>query len=270
MTAVAHDALAARPTARSGGRRGFFALVRSELTLFTRDFGSVFFALVFPTVLALGLGLAMPGMSDPIEAPGSSYDGAPVIAMFMPVILATAIAAPALTTLPSYVAGYRERGVLRRLATTPMRPQGILVAQVVVSTLAFLVAAGLAVGLSALVFDLEAVRQPLLLAVSFLLGAASTFGIGLLIAAVAAKASTANGLGMLVYFPMLFFAGLWTPGPLMPSIVETIGTYTPLGAAGQAMTEAWFGSGVPWLQLAVMTVYVAVLYPLSARLFRWS
>ncbi|MGC5617452.1 ABC transporter permease [Georgenia sp. Z1491] len=270
MTAIVHDPPMTRPAPRRGAPRGLAALVRSELVLFSRDPGSVFFALLFPTVLAVGLGFALPGMRDPIESPGSVYDGALVIAMFMPVIMATAIAAPALTTLPSYVAGYRERGVLRRLAATPMRPHGILIAQVVVNVIAFVAAAALALGLSAIVFDLEPVRQPLLLVAAFLLGAAATFGIGLLIAALAAKASTANGLGMLAYFPLLFFAGLWTPGPIMPDIVESIARFTPLGAASQAMTEAWFGTDVPWLQLGVMVAYVAVLYPLASRLFRWS
>lgn len=269
MTTVDH-ATATRSPHRSDGTRGLGALVRSETTLFLRDAGSVFFALLFPTVLAVGLGFAIPGMRDPIESPGSSYDGVLVIAMFMPVILATAIAAPALTTLPSFIAGYRERGVLRRLAATPMRPHGILVAQVIVNIGAFVAASVLALTLSALVFDLEVPEQPLLLVAMFLLGAAATFGVGLLIASFASKASTANGTGMLVYFPMLFFAGLWTPGPIMPDIVESIARFTPLGAASQAMTEAWFGTDVPWLLIAVMLVYVVVLYPLSSRLFRWS
>ncbi|MGC5626728.1 ABC transporter permease [Georgenia sp. Z1344] len=268
MTATAHATTT--PVPRAARQRGLGALVRSEAVLFLRDPGSVFFALFFPLILAVGLGFAIPGMRDTIESPGTSYDGVTVIASFMPVILATAIAAPALTTLPSYIAGYRERGVLRRLAATPMRPSGILVAQVIVNVAAFLVAAVLALGVSALVHDLVVPTQPVLLVQAALLGLASTFGIGLLIAAFAAKASTANGLGMLVYFPMLFFAGLWTPGPIMPDIVESIARFTPLGAASQAMTEAWFGSGVPLLQLVVMIAYVAVLYPLAARLFRWS
>jgi ABC-2 type transport system permease protein len=110
----------------------------------------------------------------------------------------------------------------------------------------------------------------LVLALALALGAASTFGVGLVIAAVAPKGSTAGGIGMLVYFPMLFLAGLWTPGPVMPDVVAALGRFTPLGAAGQAMSEAWFGTGFPALQLAVMVAWVLVLYPLAAKLFRWS
>jgi ABC-2 type transport system permease protein len=250
--------------------RGLPALVRSELRLFLRDPGTVFFSLVFPAVLLLGVGLALPGMRDPIEDAGPAWDGLTPIATYVPVVLATAIAAPALSTMPTFVAGYRERGVLRRLSATPMRPQGVLLAQVAVNVAAFVVAAGLGVVAAALAFDVVAPRQAGVLVLALLLGAASTFGIGLVIAAVAPKGSTAGGIGMLVYFPMLFLAGLWTPGPVMPDAVASIGRFTPLGAAGQAMTEAWFGTGFPALQLAVMVAWVLVLYPLAARLFRWS
>jgi len=261
------------PALARGGRtgtRGLSALVRSELRLFLRDPGTVFFSLAFPAVLVVGIGFALPGMRDPMTDAGPTWDGLTPIAAFLPVVLATAIAAPALSTMPTFVAGYRERGVLRRLSTTPMRPHGVLLAQVAVNVAAFVVAAALGVAAGALAFDIVAPRQVGLLVLALVLGAASTFGIGLVIAAVAPKGSTAGGLGMLVYFPMLFFAGMWTPGPVMPDAVAAIGRFTPLGAAGQAMNEAWFGTGVPAFQLVVMAAWVLVLYPVAAKVFRWS
>ncbi|GAA4286711.1 ABC transporter permease [Georgenia daeguensis] len=252
------------------GMRGLPALVRSEARLFLRDPGTVFFSLALPATLVLGIGFALPGMRDPITDAGPPWDGLTPVATFLPVVLATAIAAPALSTMPTFIAGYRERGVLRRLSTTPMRPQGVLLAQVVVNVAAFAVAAALGVATAALAFGIVVPRQVGLLVVAVLLGAASTFGIGLVIAAVAPKGSTAGGLGMLAYFPLLFFAGMWTPGPAMPDAVATVGRFTPLGAAGQAMNEAWFGTGVPAFELVVMVAWVVVLYPVAARIFRWS
>ena len=89
-------------------------------------------------------------------------------------------------------------------------------------------------------------------AAAFVLGAAAMFGVGLLVAARARKGSAASSLGMLLYFPLLFLAGMWTPGPAMPDVVGEIAAYTPLGAASQAMTEAWFEGSLPTLQLVVM------------------
>jgi len=228
----------------------------------------VFFALAFPTVLILGMGYLIPGLDETITDPGP-LEGLRTIVVMIPPVLATAMAAPALTTLPAAMATYREQGVLKRLSTTPMRPQGVLVVQVIIGVVAFVVAAALALAVFAAAFDWVAPDEPLMVVLSVVLGAAAVFGVGLLIAAVAAKASTANAIGMLTYFPMLFFAGLWTPGPIMPDAVQTIGSYTPLGAASQGIEAAWFAGEVPARQLVVMVVYIAVLYPLAAKLFRW-
>lgn len=96
------------------------------------------------------------------------------------------------------------------------------------------------------------------------------FGVGLLIAARARKASTASGMGMLLYFPLLFLAGMWTPGPLMPETARQIATYTPAGALSQTLSTSWFGGDFPALQLIVMGAWALLLYPAATRVFRWS
>lgn len=256
-------------TARAG-TRGFGALTRTEARLFTRDVGTWFFALLFPSVLLLGIGLAIPGMREVMTDVPPPWLGMEVVHSVTPVALATAMGTVALVTLPVYIADYRHQGVLRRLSTTPMRPQGVLVAHVLINAAAVLVASVLAVVVALLVFDSPLPQQALLAVGVFLLGVAAMFGVGLLIAALAPKGSTASGIGMLVYFPMLFFAGMWTPGPAMPETLATIASYTPLGAASQALTTAWFADGLPLHQLLVMLAYCAVLYPAAIKLFRWS
>ncbi|HLS75065.1 MAG TPA: ABC transporter permease [Actinomycetaceae bacterium] len=252
------------------GSRGLGTLTLAEARLFLRDFGSWFFALLFPTVLMLGIGLVIPGMREVITDAPPPWTGMEVVHTFTPVALATAMGTVALVTLPVYIADYRANGVLRRLSTTPMRPQGVLVAHVVINIVAVVVASALAITAALVVFGSPMPQQPLLAVGAFILGAAAMFGIGLLIAALAPKGSAASGIGMLVYFPMLFFAGMWTPGPVMPDTLATIAAYTPLGAASQALTTAWFDGGFPAHQVVVMLAYCAVCYPLAAKLFRWS
>ena len=249
--------------------RGLGALLRSETTLFLRDPGNLFFALVFPTVVLIGVGFAIPGMLDPIEDAGPTQ-GMLAIVVMVPPVLATAMATPALTTLPVIFATYREQGILKRLSTTPMRPQAMLVTHVIIGVVSFLVATAIAVIAAALAFDVMMPENLPITLISGVLCAASMFGIGLLIAAVAPKGSTAQAIGMTLFFPLLFFAGLWTPEPIMPEIIKTVATWTPLGAGSQALNEGWFSGGVPTTQLAVMAGYIAVTYPLAAKLFRWK
>lgn len=250
--------------------RGLGQLTRTEARLFGRDVGSVFFSLAFPTVLMVGMGLAIPGMREPMVGVGGPLEGLQMIHLFTPALVSVAIATVGLTTLPSYLAGYREQGVFRRLSTTPMRPPGVLYAHLVIAVVTLVIAAPVAVAAGVAIFEVPLPQQPLLTAAAFFLGAGAMLGIGLLIGGLAPKATVASGIGMLVYFPMLFFAGLWTPGPLMPQTLQTVAGYTPLGAASQAMSEAWFGSGTPWSQLAVLTGYAIALFAVGARTFRWS
>ncbi len=75
---------------------------------------------------------------------------------------------------------------------------------------------------------------------------------------------------MLIYFPTLFLAELWTPGPAMPDALAQVASYTPLGAGSQALTAAWFGGDLPVLQLVVMGAWALGLFGVAVRTFRWS
>jgi ABC-2 type transport system permease protein len=258
------------PTTRGTGWRGFGTLLSTEGRLWLRDPGTVFFSLAFPTVLLLGVGFAIPGMREPIEGAGGAWEGLTAIATYVPVVLAAAVATPALTTMPVYFATFREKGVLRRLSTTPMRPQGIVVAHLLINLVAVVLASAVGLVVGALVLDVPMPRHPGTVVLAFLLTVLSMLSLGTLVAARAPRASTASAVGTLIYFPMLFLSGLWTPGPIMPDAVREVGQYTPLGAAAQAMTAGWFEDGFPTLQVVVMAVWTAVLLPLGVKLFRWS
>src|SRR5699024_4936800 len=114
----------------------------TETRLFLRDPGNVFFVVAFPSVLLIGMGFAIPGMREPITDLPEPWLGMRAIDLFAPLMLCVAAATAGLTTVPAYLASYRETGVLRRMSTTPMQPQGVLIAQGLVQ-LAGVVAGGI-------------------------------------------------------------------------------------------------------------------------------
>lgn len=256
---------------RSGlGMPGLGALTKAEATLYGRDPGNLFFVLAFPTILLLGIGLIIPGVRETLTDLPEPYVGLQPVHLLAPVMICVAIATAGLSALPTYLAMYREKGVLRRLSTTPMAPQGILIAQILVNLIWLVLGAALAIVLGIVVLDLPLPVDPWLVVLTFPLATTAIFGIGLIIGGLIRKASTATGIGMAIYFPMLFFAGLWTPGPAMPETLQTIATFTPLGAASQSMTTAWFGDGgFPTLQFVSMAAWTVVTFAIAVRTFRW-
>ena len=45
------------------------------------------------------------------------------------------------------------------------------------------------------------------------------------------SARVARGIGALLFYPLMFFAGLWLPIPNMPAALQHVSHATPLGAA---------------------------------------
>lgn len=247
-------------------RRPLARMTAVEARLFLRDAGSVFFGLTFPAVLLLLLGAVMPGFLDPVP----ELDGQRAIDIYLPVVAILAVATTALTTLPAYLATYRERGVLRRLATTPARPVHLLAAQLLVNLAATAVALLLALLAGMAVFGVAGPANALGAVAALILGTAAMFGIGLLVAAVVPNARVASGVGMLLYFPTLFFAGVWLPGPLMPEAIRRVREWTPPGALAEALSDAWSGGWPAPLHLAVLVGFVLLTGAAAARLFRWE
>jgi len=176
----------------------------------------------------------------------------------------------ALVTLPPVLGTYRQFGILRRLHTTPVHPARLLRAQLVVHIGVALIAAAIAIVVAVAVFDVPFPESPGWFVASYVLAAASIFSIGLLVGAVAPTTVAGQAIGMAVYFPMLFFAGVWIPRTIMSDGLRTVSDFTPLGSAVQALEDSWFGSTPSLTNLLVMAAWGVVMGFLAVRLFRWE
>jgi ABC-2 type transport system permease protein len=241
-------------------------LTNVEAKIFAREPLAMFWGLVFPAALLLVLGLFFPGANTPSPDLG----GFRLVDLYAPIVLALALATLAFTTLPAILATYRERGVLRRLQTTPVNPWRLVSAQLIVQVSVALIAGALAVAIGAIVFDIPLPESPIAFLGVYLLAAASMLAIGLLIGAVAPTVSSGQGIGMAVYFPMLFFAGVYFPRQVMPEGLQTVSDLTPAGAAVQALSDTWSGLAPSTSNLIVMAAYAIGAGVLAALVFRWE
>lgn len=245
--------------------KGLPKLTFVETKLFLREPAAVFFALAVPLLLLVILG-SIPGFRQPI----SELGGLRVIDLYLPIIIAIAMTTLALSTLPTALATYRERGILRRLATTPLQPQRVLLAQMLLSLGIAIVVTAVIVAIGAAAYGTTLPRNPIGFVVAFLLVAASLCAIGLVVAAVAPRGRTATAIGAGLFYPMSFFAGLWLPRDQMPDLLRRIGDFTPLGAGVQSLQDALAGAWPQPLHLAVMAGFTLAAGLAAARWFRWQ
>lgn len=245
--------------------RVFPKLIMTELRLFLREPVPAFFVFAFPTLLVVILG-CIPAFREASEDTG----GYRVINLYVGIAVALTIAMLALQVTPSVLATYREKGVLRRLATTPVPPLMLLGAQLVMGLLVALASSALVLAVGRIAFDVPLAGNFPGFVLAFLLSAAGVLAIGIVIAALAPTGKAANAIGTVLFFPSMFFAGLWAPREVMPGIVQRIGDFTPLGAGERALHEAMGGSWPNALSATVLVGYLVVFGLAAVRLFRWS
>ncbi|MGD0069313.1 MAG: ABC transporter permease [Streptosporangiaceae bacterium] len=253
------------PAAAHGSALGRLTLI--ELKLFTRGRAAVGMLLTVAVPLLL---LIIFGSIRSFNRPVKVYGGLTVLDVYVPILLALSVALLSLLTIPTVLAGYREIGVLRRLQTTPAGPIRVLTAQLVVKLGAAAVTVILILAVARIGYGVTWPGQLAGFAVAGLLTAAALMAIGLFIAAVAPTCNIARGIGAIVFYPMMFFAGLWLPIPNMPRVLQHISHATPLGAAVPALQNATLGHWPTSLQLLTLAAYAVAFGLAAAKLFRWE
>ncbi|MBE1579304.1 ABC transporter permease [Amycolatopsis roodepoortensis] len=240
-------------------------LTVAETKLFFREPMLVFFVLAFPPLLLVVLG-AFPAIREPSEDLG----GVRAITLYLPIIVAMGLAMFALNSVSQLLATYREKGVLRRMRTTPVRPHVMLGAQLLMSTILSVATMLVVLAIGRAMYDVGLPRQFFAYVIAYLLTALAMFAIGLLVASLAPTGKSAGAIGTLLFFPIVFFAGLWVPRAQMNDVLRTISDFTPLGAGVQSLQDATAGHWVQPLQVAVLLGWTIVAGGLAARYFRWE
>ena len=246
-------------------RSAFGKLVQNETRYAWRVPVGLLMGVAVP-LLALVIMGVIPGANKPVKSLG----GLTVFSTYFPVFIALALGIIALLSLPGHLADYRQQGILRRMSTTPVPPAWMLAAQVIINLVLAVVALGILVVAGLAGFGLGAPRQPGGFALALVLSIAAMFAIGLWIAAIARSTNYAALMGNLMFFPMLFFAGLWFPLQEMPPVLRDIANWTPLGASVQALQDSMrgvFPSASLLLALAASAVVFGIL---AVRFFRWE
>jgi ABC-2 type transport system permease protein len=267
MTVTTSSSSSARSAAAAeGSRRSPLAqLTRIELLLFWRERVGPVWGVGFPMLLLVIFG-AIPSFRDVLPKSG----GLTVLDTYIPILVIMSVALLCMVSLPVTIVNYRERGVLRRLRTTPAGPMRVLGAQFVVNFGMAVITVVLIVVVARLAYGVPFPRQFGAWVISALFVSLALLGMGLFIAAVGPTARAAGAIGNLVFYPMMFFGGLWLPIPVMPPVLQHISHATPLGAGWESFQQAALGHWPPVLALVAMAAWAVASGAAAIRFFRWE
>jgi ABC-2 type transport system permease protein len=241
------------------------AVLRTEFRLFRREPGAVFWIFLFPTLLLVILG-SIPSFRHADKSLG----GLRPVDAYVPIAVLVALIMSGVQSLPQALTGHRERGILRRMRLTPVRPSALLSAQMVVQGTVALASALLALVVGRLAFDVTLPKQPAGYLLALLLAAGSALALGSVVSALSRTTKVASAIGSAVFFPMMFCAGVWLPVQEMPDTLARVVQLTPFGAAARALNEAAAGHWPGWTHLGVLALWTVLLTAGAARWFRWE
>jgi ABC-2 type transport system permease protein len=244
---------------------GFSRLAYVETKLFLRETGAAIAVFGLPVALVIGFGL-IPGFGDPQKSLSGQIGTEYIASIGVAIVLTTL----GLNGVPMVIGQYRQRGVLRRLAVTPVRPLTLLTADLMVWAASAILSVALVVGVARFAYHVPAPVAAGWFVLSVLLGIAALFALGLLVAAAAPTARSAAGLGWLLFFPNMFLAGVYFPTEEMSPVMRQIGTFTPLGSALHAVRDSWMGLAPRPEYLGIMAAYAVIAAAVAVRFFRWD
>lgn len=243
----------------------FKAIVKTETKLFAREPGTLFWVMVFPPLLIIVFGL-IPGYREA----NSQLDGRRIIDAYVPTTVLVALISAGLQAMPAALTGYRERGILRRMRTTPSRPIHLLVAQILLHAAAALLSALLVIVIGRLVYQVALPSQPIAYALTLFLAGLAAVSMGALITAVSRTAKVATAIGLSVFFPAMFASGVYVPIQVLPDTMRQVVELVPFGAAAQALYQSSAGDWPDGRHLVVLALWIVVLMATAARWFRWE
>lgn len=249
--------------------RGFAVICKMQLRLFTRDFFSFFFALVFPVLMLFLFGSIFE--NTPI------YDGADVKMMDMsvPAYSVMVMGVTGLMSLPLTVSGYKEKKIYKRFDATPVGKKSIMLAQVLVNLIMTLIGISILIISGKLLYHIQIKGAFLSICISMLLSIAAMFSMGFLFTAIGRDLKSTTLLCYLFYFIMLFLSGATMPDMLFPDTIKKFSGLLPMTYAVDLMQGIFAGDslslhGKELLVLGLLTVICTVVGAILYRKKDWA
>ena len=246
---------------------GLWKLTWLEIKIFLREPLGAFGSIILPVLVFVVAGRFVGG-----RLPPSGIATAAFARVELPVFVALLIALNGVLSLVTIISIYREGGILKRLRATPLRPQTILTAHVLVRLALTAVTLALTVLAGKRYYPIHMEVPIFGFTLALLISTWSILSIGFLIASIVPTARFAQPIGAAILYPMVGLCGLFVPLPSLPPALQAVARVLPLSYAVSLLQGIWKGEA--WSahlgDVAALVVVFVICTALSAKVFRWE
>ncbi len=238
-----------------------------DLLRFRRNPAAAFFTVILPIIFLV--------LFTSIFGNETLDSGAKVATLYVPGILSLSIVGATMVNLAITTTTRRERGMLKRLRGTPLRPWVFLLSQVLMAMVLATMMTVLITVIGRILFgvSLQFSALPTLI-ISLIIGAASFCALGLALSTIIPSEDAAPAITNAIALPLYFISDIFIINEDSPGLIRTIGNIFPVRHLVQAVQPAYDpfvdGAPLPWGHWAVILLWGAVGVVVTMTRFRWT
>ena len=171
------------------------------------------------------------------------------------------------------ISNYRNLSILKRMLVTPLAIWKFFAAEVIAQLLLAVIQAVVILAVGVVVFKAQINGNVLHMLPLIVLGSLVFLNIGFILSAWANSPAAASGMGNVVAFPMMFFAGTFFPTSALPWLLPYAADALPLAPMISGLREIAIHGATAWdvwPQLGWLAGWVAATSVVAIRVFRFS
>jgi len=193
------------------------------------------------------------------------------IEFFVPGIIAMSVMTSSLSGAVSMNAELRQKGVIRKLSTTPISHSDWVLSNILYQVILAVIAATAILLVSYAVFNVS-LRIDAWLPTFIVLEVFAFAGIGMILTRVAKEAESAMAAANAIMYPMMFLSGSFFPLEMMPGFLQKIARILPLYYGNEGLRAAMvFADNMAALRCSVIIgVFAAVVFLVGIMTTKWE
>ena len=214
---------------------------------------TLIFTLIMPIMMFLVMCEVFGG-----EGPSHAFRGVDAIDYYAPAYVCVVMAAVGVIAIPVHLAGYRERGILRRMRASSLSFRDLFLAQLAVGLLISLVSIAILLIPAVLLYHVKAPDSIGLVVLGSLLTALCFTAIGIFLGFVLPSARAAQAVGLPMFLLMYVISGAAPPRDKMSDVMQWIAKCLPLWHGTSVVQDAWLGYGWNTLASLILGAFLVV------------